>query len=335
MMPAQKENLILRETEPELRIKSGEDILLWQKNARKKLSVLLGLENFKEASLKLDIEYEKEYADFFETRFTFQSEEGLFVPCHFLRPKKADKKAPVIICLQGHSTGMHISLGVAKFEGDEKTIAGDRDFCLQAVENGFCCVAMEQRGFGELGGTPETQCADIAFSALLTGRTILGARVWDIKRLIDVLETEFSSVCDTDRIYCMGNSGGGTATFYAAALEERIKGAMPSCSFCTFVDSIGEIRHCSCNFVPGIARFFDMAEIAGMISPRPLVIVSGEKDSIFPITPAKEEFARLKNLYYKEKQISGKCYHFIGGEGHRFYKGAWEIFNNLTDEKSL
>lgn len=335
MTPAERENFILRNTTPSLRIKEDENIITWQNTAREKLSALLGLDKFSKCDLNFNIEYEKEYDSYIETRFTFQSEEGIFVPCHFLRPRTATNNTPVIICLQGHSTGMHISLGVAKYDGDEDIIKGDRDFCLQAVENGLCCVAMEQRGFGELGGTPETQCDDIVFSALLTGRTILGARVWDIKRLVDVLELKFNALCDVNKIYCMGNSGGGTATFYASALETRIKAAMPSCSFCTFVDSIGEIRHCSCNFVPHIAEFFDMAEIAGTIYPRPLVIVSGQNDRIFPIIPAKEEFERLKTLYYNDEKYGKNCYHFIGEHGHRFYKKAWGIFNNLVNEKGL
>lgn len=329
MTPAQKENLILRNIEPNLRLKPDEDITSWQITAREKLSSLLGLHKFKSCDFDFKIEYEKETESYFETRFIFQSEKGVYVPCHFLRPKNCNEKKPVMICLQGHSTGMHISLGNPKFEGDENTIKGDRDFALQAVANGMCAVAMEQRGFGELGGTPETQCKKIAFSALLNGRTLIGARVFDIMNLITVIKEQFNTVADTEKIYCMGNSGGGTATFYASALDTRIKASMPSCAFCTFVDSIGEIDHCCCNFVPNIKESFDMADLAGMIYPRPLVIISGVEDRIFPIGPAKEEFKRLKDIYYSRDEKITNCYHFIGDKGHRFYKDAWEIFNKI------
>jgi hypothetical protein len=92
-------------------------------------------------------------------------------------------------------------------------------------------------------------------------------------------------------------------------------------------DSIGAIRHCQCNFIPHIAEYFDMAELGGMISPRPLVIVSGQKDRIFPIAPAREEYDRLAGSYYKE--APDKCVHFVGEEGHRYYRGAWEIFKKI------
>lgn len=330
MTPAQKENEILRKVSPKMRIQETQSVDLWQKAAREKLSSLLGLERFKPCNLRFSREYVKEHSEYTEIRFTYQSEEGVFVPCHFLKPHGATSETPVVICLQGHSTGMHVSLGNAKFEGDEESIKGDRDFCIQALKEGMCAVAMEQRGFGELGGTPDPECDDVVFSALLTGRTLIGARVWDVKRLVDVLEQNFCNDCNTEKVYCMGNSGGGTTTLYAVALETRIKAAMPSCAFCTYIASIGELRHCSCNFIPGIANYFDMAEIGGMISPRPLVIVSGKEDRIFPIEPATEEFKRLKELYYANENIKENCIHFIGEGGHRFYRAAWQSFKNVA-----
>ena len=71
---------------------------------------------------------------------------------------------------------------------------------------------------------------------LLLGRTMIGERVWDVSRANDALGA-FPEV-DVDRVACMGNSGGGATTFYAACLEPRIRVAMPSCSVCTYRDSI-------------------------------------------------------------------------------------------------
>ena len=45
-----------------------------------------------------------------------------------------------------------------------------------------------------------------------------------------------------------------------------------------------------CNYVPGILTQFDMGDIAGLIAPRPLVIVNGAKDDgIFPLNSALEQ----------------------------------------------
>ena len=332
MMPLAKEQELLRSLERSMEYKGDEPLSDWQEKARAKLRELLGLP-YALCEPRFTVEYREETDDFYETRFTFQSEEGYFVPGHFLAPKrKTEDKPPVMICLQGHSTGMHISLGRTKYPEDDKSFDGDRDFALEAVKRGYCAVAMEQRCFGERGGTPRPDCYGTAMAALLSGRTLLGNRVWDIMRLIDVLEAQFADVCDADRVYCCGNSGGGTATFYATALETRIKGAIPSCAFCTFAGSIGAMYHCSCNYVPGIRKYFDMAELAGMIAPRPLVIVSGAEDDIFPLTGAKAEFARVKETYYANSDCPGNAVHVIGDGGHRFYAApAWEAFLRLAN----
>ncbi|MBE6715980.1 MAG: hypothetical protein E7573_03580 [Ruminococcaceae bacterium] len=312
-----------------------ETLEAWQTKAEEKLKELLGLP-CKKCDLLFDKEYEKDLEKCTEIRFTFQSEEGEFVPAVMWLPKKTCcEKPPVMICLQGHGLGMHVSFGIIKYEGEEgDPEGGDRDFAVQCINNGIAAVAIDQRCFGERGGTPKPDCYTSSMTALLAGRTTIGGRVWDVMRLIDVLENEFSEVLDTEKIYCMGNSGGGTATFYATALEKRIKAAIPSCAFATFYGSIGIMYHCACNFVPGIAKYFDMAEIAGLIAPRPLVIVSGKEDRIFPLDTAEHEFSRLKDIYYKNCVSPENCIHIKGHEGHRFYAvPAWDAFKKLLNYK--
>ena len=335
MQPFDKEHAIICDLPVSMAYDGTQSFPVWQSAAREKLAQLLGMARFVSAAPDTQVEWERETDDFTEIRFTFQSEPDYRVPCHLLIPHEVRKKG-VMVCLQGHSTGMHISLGRAKYEGDEKNIAsGDRDFALQCVRRGLCAVTLEQRGFGERGGKPNPDCYSTAMTALLSGRTLIGARVWDVMRLIDVLKAEFSDRCDTGTIYSMGNSGGGTATFYASAIDTRISAAMPSCAFCTYAGSIGSMYHCACNYVPSIRNFFDMAELAALTAPRPIVVVSGEKDGIFPIEHAKAQFARLQK-YYAAAGAAYKCVHVVGPEGHRFYADlAWPIFEKMTQGESV
>ncbi len=143
-----------------------------------------------------------------------------FTLCNLWVPKINAKKIPMVICLQDHSTGSHISLGRPKFEGDEETIfSGNRDFAVQIVKEGYCALAIEQRGFGECGGTEKgLACLVPSMTALLYGRTTIGERVFDISRVIDVITKNFDFV-DADKIACMGNSGGRTATINASAID--------------------------------------------------------------------------------------------------------------------
>lgn len=330
-LPIDNEIKLLHNIPISMQYDGSESLADWQAKARKKLSELMGLQYFYEVDDETEIEYCTEYDKFTELKYYFYSEENYTVPCILRVPKDIENPA-LMICLQGHGTGMHISLGVPKYEIDQAKIDnGDRDFAVQCIEKGYCALAIEQRNFGERGGNPKPTCYEPSMAALLTGRSTIAGRVWDIMHAIDAIKKHFADKFDAERIYCMGNSGGGTATVYAAALDERIKGAIPSCAFCTFEDSIVKQHHCACNYIPNIRNYFDMAEIAGMIAPRPLVIVNGREDGIFPLDGANYEFDRLKNIYYKASGKSENCVHAVGDEGHRFYADiAWRAFEELT-----
>ena len=163
--------------------------------------------------------------------------------------------------------------------------------------------------------------------AIMLGRTIIGERVWDIMRLIDLLERDFANLFDTDKIICLGNSGGGTATTYAAAMEERIKIAVPSCAVCRYGDSIAAMAHCACNYVPHIAKYFDMGELCQMVAPRSLIVVNGIGDPIFPIAGAKA-CVEVAKIAYAAADVSDRLHHVIGNAEHRFYADpTWPILH--------
>ena len=279
----------------------------------------MGMDKFTKVAPELEIEFEEKIEGATEIRFTFRSEEDYRVPCHLWLPDGV-KNPPVMICLQGHSTGMHISLGRPKFENDAVTISGgDRDFCVRAIKEGYAAISVEMRNFGEMvEGGKGPRCIEPAMTALLFGRTTAAERVWDIQRLIDVLEESFSDRIDVNIICCMGNSGGGTATTYVAALEDRIKLAMPSCAMCTYKDSIGAMSHCACNYIPSIALHFDMGDLMAMAYPKYFVQISGKEDPIFPLFGAREVFEKGKDAY-KTKGMEDRCVIVEGNGGHRFY----------------
>lgn len=322
------------EQQPSMQWDGIEPIEIWQERARSKLSELIGLDKMVRAEADLTIEFEHAHKAFREIRFRFQSEPGYDVPCHLLIPTgKEHQPSPTVICLQGHSKGMHISLGRTRFP-DEK-IEGDRDFAIRAVQEGFCALVMEQRNFGECGGDENgPRCESASMTNLLIGRTTIGERVWDIMRLIDVCadgDTPFADSIDPKNILILGNSGGGTATVYAAALERRLVGAIPSCAVSGFAASIGAMHHCTCNYVPGILNFFDMGELLGMIAPHKLVVVSGRNDEIFPLAGA-EAMVNDARRVYRAFDAADRCKHVIGEGGHRFYADiAWNAYHSMDE----
>ena len=323
-------HLLVKECKPSMTWDGKQDIAEWQKAGREKLCELIGLSEIEKrrTDLKVEIEYDRYSEDLGcrEIRFLYETEIGVTVPCHLAIPNGADKPLPIVICLQGHSRGMHISLGRIKFPKDEESISGgDRDFVRRTIKEGYCAICLDQRCFGERSSKPESaiDCRFNATKAMLIGRTILGERVWDIMRCIDVIKRDFSDVADPEKVICLGNSGGGTATIYASAIDERIKISVPSCAVCAFGDSIAAVPHCECNFVPFIAKYFDMGDLCAMVAPRPLIVVNGKDDTDFPLYAAKA-CVEVGRRVYEAMGVSDELVHVVGGAGHRFYADdAW------------
>ncbi len=331
-MPWEHNLEIIKAIEPGMRYKGG-DFAAWQTEARAKLAELLGLQNIHRAeNNNFTIEYKKECDGYDEYRFTLEPEENYVFPCVMRVPHGVKAPIPVMLTLQGHSTGMHISLGIPKYARDVQSISGgDRDFVVRAIKEGFAAIAIEQRNFGELGYKEAVEknsgCHVSSMSAIINGRTTIGERVVDTMTVIDALEN--FDFLDRENVMLMGNSGGGTATFYAAAIDERIKLAMPSCAVCTYKHSIAAMEHCVCNFVPNIARYFDMGDIGGLIAPRKLIVVNGKHDDIFPDEGVRETMDIIKPLY-AAAGVPDNCALVTGPEGHRFYADAsWPLVHKM------
>lgn len=293
---------------PLLAFDSNKDYKTWKEEIEKVYIDLLGLDIIKENACKIQVEIEEtiEKEDFTQIRYTFESEKGCITPCYLLIPQKIKKeKYPVCICLQGHTTGFHISIGEKIYERDEEWLATST-FGVDAVKNGYAALCIEQRGMGERttprddrGRALTCGCYHTALTALLLGRTLIGERVWDVSKGIDSLDY-FKDILDLEDITLIGHSGGGATTYYSACFDKRIKTVVPSCAISTYKDSVGALWHCSCNYIPKIARFIDMGELAALIAPRKLIICSGEIDPIFPLSGTKEVYSVIEKIYEKE-----------------------------------
>ena len=262
------------------------------------------------------------------TRFSYHVKDDDYAAAYLLKPKHVVPPYPVMICLQGHSPGMYVSIGEVRTAGDKRLIAGGRDIALQAVEHGWAALAIEQRGFGEKA-TEGATCNDVSLRELMKGQPMLGQRVFDIMRGIDFIETQDD--LDAQLIGSLGNSGGGTATYFAAAVDERIKLAVVSCSFSTYEHSWLKHPHCACGYLPGLLEVADMPDLAELIVPRRLVIVAGKEDYLADIEGVREGFATAQT-FYAQHRASENVTLLEGDGGHQFYPDlAWPAIDEFKD----
>lgn len=275
----------------------------WQKKLRAKIVELLGGFPDQPSPLQAQTLEVRDFPGYTREKFVFESRPGAAVLGYLLTPKGTGAPHAAVICIPGHGRGVDDIVGIDEQGRDRTVKVGYQfDYAVQVAEHGMAAVAIEPMAFGcrrdpltKAKGASATACQPAAGSALLLGQTMLAWRVYDVMRTIDWIGTR--KELDVGRIGCMGISGGGTATLFAAAVEPRIRSAFASCSLNTFRDSIMSVSHCIDNYVPGILNWAEMYDVAGLIAPRPFFAESGEKDPIFPIAASRASFAKVKRIY--------------------------------------
>jgi dienelactone hydrolase len=275
----------------------------WQQKLRAKLAELLGGFPEPRAPLHPQTLEVREYPAYRREKFIYRSRPGNAVLAYLITPAAAKSPMPVVVCIPGHGRGVDDIVGIDEYGKDRTGKPGyQHDFALQVAERGMAAVAIEPMAFGcrrdsitAQKGLGTSACQPSAGSALLLGETMIGWRVYDVMRAIDWIETH--PALDAKRVGCMGISGGGTCTLFAAALEPRIHAAFMSCSLNTFRSSIMSLSHCIDNYVPGILNWAEMYDVAGLIAPRPFFSEGGDRDDIFPVAATRESFEQVKKLY--------------------------------------
>jgi dienelactone hydrolase len=275
----------------------------WQKQLRPKIAELVGGFPADATLLRPQTLEVKEYPGYRREKFVFESRPGAGVLGYLLTPLAGKAPHAAVICIPGHGRGVDDIVGIDA-QGRDRTVkeAYQYDYAIQVVEHGMAAVAIEPMGFGcrrdpgaKARALDSSVCQPTAGSALLLGQTMIGWRVYDVMRTIDWIESR--PELDGKRVGCMGCSGGGMATLFAAALDLRIRASLVSCYLNTFRDCVMSISHCIDNYIPGILNWAEMYDVAGLVAPRPMFAESGERDNIFPIAASRASFERVKKMY--------------------------------------
>ena len=218
-------------------------------------------------------------------KLVLQSLPELYVTANFYLPRKRSARLPCVIYLNGHWP----SLDGAK--------TGFQDRYLWYPANGFALLVLDPLGFGEIPGVHPGMNRLNLWHWLSLGYTPAGVEVWNAIRALDWLGSR--PEIDSSRIGVTGISGGGVMTQFLAALDERVGVAAPSCSTYTIGTqaAMGLVsQQCDCTFYPNVFRI-DFPEVLALIAPRPLLILGGRKDPIFPPAGFREAFRRVREIY--------------------------------------
>jgi dienelactone hydrolase len=258
---------------------------------RRQLAEMLGLwPEPPRTDLKPVITGTLDHGDFIVEKLHFQSRPGLYVTANLFRPNTAEGKLPAILYVCGHSP--------AKKDGvayGNKTAY--QHHAAWFARNGYVCLVPDTLEFGEIDGIHHGLYRLGMRDWISRGYTPAGVETWNAIRCLDYLQSR--PEVDPQRLGLTGRSGGGAYTWYTAALDERVKVAVPVAGITDMTNHIvdGTIEgHCDCMFMCNTYRW-DFPLVAALIAPRPMLLSNSDKDTIFPLDGVERLHAKVRDIY--------------------------------------
>lgn len=155
------------------------------------------------------------------------------------------------------------------------------------AKNGYVSLVIDAFGAGErttVHGDFEYHGANLGASLMNIGESLLGVQVADNMRAVDLLIS--LPYVDSENIGATGASGGGNQTMWFAALDERIKAAIPIVSVGTFESAVMG-SNCVCELLPSGLSFTESAGVLALYAPRALKMCNHDQDSNPTFFPAE------------------------------------------------
>ena len=218
----------------------------------------------------------------------YQSRPRLYVTGNLYRPPtiKAGERLPAIFYVCGHS---------GRGRNGNKTAYQSHGMWF--ARHGYVCLVVDSLQLGEIAAIHHGTYREQRWWWHSRGYTSAGVECWNGVRGIDYLISRPD--VDPERIAVTGISGGGAATFWIAAADERAKVAVPVSGMADLPSYIPNRMingHCDCMFLYNTYRW-PWTRIAALIAPRPMLFVNSDNDRIFPMDANERIINRIESLY--------------------------------------
>ena len=202
------------------------------------------------------------------------------------------------------------------------------------VREGYVVLCIDAYAFGErrfqgpAGEREEGRRTEVSLFKMFLwqGRTLWGMMVRDDLLALNYLLSR--PEVDPKRIAAMGMSMGSTRTWWAAALDERIKVAVSVACLTRYQNLIahGQVKqHGIYYYVPNMLKEkIDTESVIGLIAPRPHLTLTGTRDAGSPVDGVRIINAYQEDLY----KLYGKPENFRGvlykGIAHQYTPQMWQ-----------
>jgi cephalosporin-C deacetylase-like acetyl esterase len=236
-------------------------------------------------------------------KIAWESLPKIYVTGNLYLPKARAGRVPAIIYVCGHAFSPHGNKTSYQRHG------------ISFARNGYAAFLLDSIQVAETFALHHGVYNQELYDWYARGYTPAGVEVWNAMRAIDYLETR--EEIDADRIGMTGRSGGAAMTWFTAAVDPRVKVAVPVMGISTYAANVKDNtqrRHCDCMF-PINSWMHDMLHQGALIFPRPLRMAHGRQDLLFPV-PGYEEFAARVGALYQAAGRGGDFENLVVETGH-------------------
>ena len=218
----------------------------------------------------------------------YQSRPGLYVTGNLYRPTvvKEGERLPAVLYVCGHSG-----------RGRNGNKVAFQSHGIWFARHGYICLTIDTLQLGEIAAFHHGTYNLGRWWWHSRGYTPAGVEAWNGVRGIDYLVGRPD--VDPGRIAVTGISGGGAATFWIAAADERAKAAVPVSGMAdleSYVSNRVINGHCDCMFLYNTFQW-PWTRIAALVAPRALLFVNSDQDGIFPMDANERIINRLERVY--------------------------------------
>lgn len=272
-------------------IRSAADWNARRDEFRTELFEMLGLDPLPERTpLSPQVTGTVRHDEFHVENVHFQSRPGLYVTGNLYVPNQVSAKLPAILYVCGHG-------GVKKDGISYGNKVHYQHHGAWFARNGYVCLVIDTLQLGEIEGIHHGTYRYDMWWWLNYGYTSAGVEAWNCIRALDYLQSR--PEVDPERLGVTGRSGGGAYSWWIAALDERIRCAVPVAGITDLTNHVvdGCVEgHCDCMYMVNTFRW-DYPQVAALVAPRPLLISNTDSDGIFPLDGVVRLFERTRRVY--------------------------------------
>jgi cephalosporin-C deacetylase-like acetyl esterase len=233
-----------------------------------------------EAPPRATVTHREEHAGYTIENLVLETAPHIYLTANLYLPRAGRQPFPVVLYQCGHANKRFFGRHGAWF-----------------AANGIAVLVMDNIEMGEVEFTHHGVYSNAWFHWYSRGFSPLAVELLNARRAVDYLAARPD--IDRTRIGATGRSGGGMATFFLAALDERIAASAPvsgTLSTTGWIKGRLSMAHCDCQY-PVNSQGLLYSEIGALIAPRPQLLVNAEADRGFPMTAFTEMSDKIEEIY--------------------------------------